>query len=243
MSTWQALYYSDLQSLWALLVVPFGFLAFRLVAGSAAQRSPTPRETAFIGAYCLAWTVETMLDPIIGGPVSQALGWSNHFAGTIVMFLFVLLGDLRVFVLVFGLAGGGRVPWPRTLGLLFVVPLTTGILYGTAAWWNPEIHGQVMWLTYELSFVGMTIWLARKELPPNLAEDRPELAAMLRTCLGYVAAYYSLWAACDVLILLDIEEGWALRMVPNQLYYALWVPFVYLAHAHYSGRASSGPDR
>ena len=31
------------------------------------------------------------------------------------------------------------------------------------------------------------------------------------------------------IILAGFDEGWALRMVPNQLYYAFWVPFAWFA--------------
>ena len=43
----------------------------------------------------------------------------------------------------------------------------------------------------------------------------------------YVLVYYGLWASADVLILSGVDAGWLLRVVPNQLYYALWTAFVY----------------
>ena len=46
--------------------------------------------------------------------------------------------------------------------------------------------------------------------------------------LGYVAVYYALWATADLLILgTGRDVAWALRIVPNQLYYAWYLPFVY----------------
>ena len=45
--------------------------------------------------------------------------------------------------------------------------------------------------------------------------------------LGYLAAYYGLWAAADVLILSGVDAGWPVRLVPNQLYYGFFVPFVW----------------
>jgi len=225
MSSWREIYQGDLQSLWALLLIPSAFLVYRAVIGRPRQDS---RESAFIASYSLAWTIETLLDPIVGGPLARALGWSDGIAGSLVMFSFVLLGDLRVFVLVFGLAGPGGLR--RALGFSAIVPLATAVIYGTASWLVPDLHGQVLWLIYEIGFVAMAVWLARVWLPREIAPDRPELCAMLRSCVAYVAAYYTLWASCDVLILLGVDEGWALRMVPNQLYYALWVPFVYVRY-------------
>ena len=50
----------------------------------------------------------------------------------------------------------------------------------------------------------------------------------LQGALSYVAVYYGLWAAADALILLGgLDAGWLLRALPNQLYYAFWVPFVF----------------
>jgi hypothetical protein len=46
--------------------------------------------------------------------------------------------------------------------------------------------------------------------------------------MAYVAVYYALWALADVLILVGrLDAGWGLRVIPNQLYYALYLPFVY----------------
>ena len=52
-------------------------------------------------------------------------------------------------------------------------------------------------------------------------------AAFVRSTLGLVGAYYGLWAAADVLILCGVDAGWLVRLVPNQLYYGLFVPFVW----------------
>ena len=59
------------------------------------------------------------------------------------------------------------------------------------------------------------------------AGTEPRLRNYLRIVLTYVAIYYALWAIADVLIIAGIDLGWALRIVPNQLYYAFWVPFAY----------------
>jgi hypothetical protein len=49
----------------------------------------------------------------------------------------------------------------------------------------------------------------------------------VRAVLGFVVLYYVLWALADILALNGEDRGWALRMVPNQLYYGLFVPFAY----------------
>ena len=87
-----------------------------------------------------------------------------------------------------------------------------------------------MWLIYELSFLLMAIWLVRHWVPRHCPEDPAGLRGVLASCGAYVATYYFLWASCDILILLGFEEGWGLRMIPNQLYYAFWIPFVYVRY-------------
>ena len=71
---------------------------------------------------------------------------------------------------------------------------------------------------------------AQSEPPPAGAQSEPAppaLQAYLRAVTAYVAAYYGLWALSDVLILAGVEWAWGLRAVPNQLYYAFFVPFVW----------------
>ena len=238
MSSWHVFYASDLQSLWALLVVPFAFLVYRAVGAlgtRATDAGPRPASARFLEAYTLVFAIETMLDPVVGGPIARALGLADGAGGTIVVFAFVLLGDLRVFALLFGLGaargGDGASGWLRRAALYtLVVPIATGVVYGSARALEPELPGQVMWLVYELSFLAMTGWLALREVGPAARGDAG-CEAVLRSCLGYVAAYYALWATCDVLILAGVDEGWALRSVPNQLYYGLWVPFVWARSA------------
>jgi len=229
MTSWRAFYASDFQSLWALVALPFAFLVYRLVRGGPARDASAARESRFMAAYTLVWTVETLVDPVAGGPLVRALGWQGSLGATVLMFTFVLLGDLRVFALVFGLARPQG--WPlRTLGFGLIVPLFAGGTWWIASSALPALPGQTLWLVYELAFAAIAVWLARAWLPRQPDVD-PALRAMLVSCLAYVAAYYALWAACDVLILSGIDEGWGLRALPNQLYYALWVPFVHARHA------------
>jgi hypothetical protein len=59
--------------------------------------------------------------------------------------------------------------------------------------------------------------------------------------LAFAATYYALWAFADALILAGFDAGWALRMLPNQLYYALSVPFVFFAY--FPGGSRAAADR
>ena len=99
---------------------------------------------------------------------------------------------------------------------------------------------------HELAFLALALWLRGSRLPALAAPEPAGHRAYLRRALAYVAAYYALWAAADVLILLSVELGWLLRIVPNQLYYAFWVPFAFFAfpfNGPRADRASAPPSR
>ena len=65
---------------------------------------------------------------------------------------------------------------------------------------------------------------------PLCKEALGALRRYLRGLTTYAAVYYALWAGADVLIQwVGLDAGWALRVLPNQLYYAFWVPFAYFS--------------
>jgi hypothetical protein len=233
--TWQALYASDLQGLYAVWVVPLLFLGFLLVdlRRRPARVALVPQASAFLRAYALVFTLETILDPLAGGPVLRWLGLADQPVALVVVFFFVLLGDYRVFLLVLGLAalGTGRPLRPAAFAAAawtFVVPVATFALHGTLTAVAGAQPSQSLWLIYELGFLVMAVVLRQHVVPAQVPEAQAALRTYLRTVLAYVALYYALWAAADVLILTRGDDlAWALRMVPNQLYYALYVPFVY----------------
>src|SRR5262249_48844309 len=105
-STWRELYDSDLQGLYALLVVPTLFLLYRLVRGQ--PRGARTPAGAFVDGYCIVFALQTLLDPLITGSLIRALGATEGPAATVTLALFVLLGDFRVYLLVFGLIALAR---------------------------------------------------------------------------------------------------------------------------------------
>ncbi len=227
--SWRAFYQSDLQSLYALVPVPALFLlALLATAPRMAAWTPTAR---FVHLYALCFTAQTLADLLATGPLTRALQLSEA-AATAVMFLFVLLGDFRVFALVFSLATGG---WPRPgRGLreaavwTAIVPVCAGAPYFLVDRWVADLPGQVLWLLYELGFLTLALVLRSRVIPARLGADVAGLSRFLRAALAYVATYYGLWATADALILFaDLDAGWLLRVLPNQLYYAFWTPFVY----------------
>ena len=228
--SWRHFYESDLQAVYSLLVVPALFLAYLIIAGrrrSVQSRLPDAR---FVLGYCVFFALETLLDPLAAGPLVEGLDLGNT-ATEALMLLFVLLGDFRVFLLVFHLAGrernlGRALLWASAFTP--IVPILAWTFNEILVAWRPELAHQRLYLIYELSFVALALLLRNLYLPHKDPEDSGGHSRFLRGALSYVAVYYGLWAGADALILLGgLDAGWLLRALPNQLYYAFWVPFVF----------------
>lgn len=230
--SWHDAYYSPLQNLWSLLVVPIAFLAYRLAAPTPRARAVVPQAAGLVAWSTTLFALETILDPIATGPLAQSEALRDGLAATLIPFCFVYLGDLRVLFVAFAVgapdAGLGAI-LRRAAGAALIVPLATGILYGTLRAAIPGLSGQWLWMIYEAGFLALCLFAGRVVLTPERESDRnPESLAFLRALFGYSTAYYALWLAADVVIVVGgLDLGWAIRMVPNQLYYAFWVPFVY----------------
>lgn len=233
--SWHDAYYSDLQSLYALLVVPIAFLAWRLAVPPDPARAIVARAAPLVASATLLFAFETMLDPIATGPLLRTDALRGSVASTLVPFAFVYLGDLRVLVVAFGVAFAGA-PLGRILGRAAVataiVPVLAGALHALLRVAFPDADPQWLWMIYEAGFLALCVyavrvWLPREAGRPEAAID-PAARAFLGSLFGYSAAYYALWLSADVLIVVaGLDLGWAIRMVPNQLYYAFWAPFVY----------------
>ncbi len=239
--SWADFYQSDLQSVYLLQVVPLAFLAFlafrALSTTGLTRRGATPGHAvstaepvaaAFVSVWAWIFAVETCLDPLATGPLARGLG---DTAGTMLSFVFVWLGDFRVFALVFAMAAAGAEPrrFLRSAALAsFGVPVFAGLADAALRARLEFLPGQTLWVLYELSFLGVALWLRARFVPARVGPERPATRAFLREVCGYVALYYALWALCDGIILLaGWDGGWALRVLPNQMYYALFVPFVW----------------
>ena len=215
-STWEALYKSSAQGLWALLVLPVLFLLWLAVRGAKGS-GVEPRAERFVRRWAAVFAVVAIVDLVATGPI----GWS--------LVPFVLLGDFRVFALVLVVMHPER---PRGAALVqaaaltLIVPLLAyGViqLVNTIAVKQPDA---MLWCVYEILFVvlaeALVVWLL-----PRIAADRAPVRRYLRAVLGFVVLYYALWALADVVTLGGDDWGWGLRMIPNQLYYGLFVPFAY----------------
>lgn len=228
--SWDALYHSELQGLWSLLVVPLAFLAWRAAVPTDPARAEVPAAAGFVSRLTLFFAFATMVDPICTGPLVRSDALAGTVATDLVPLFFVLLGDLRVLLLAIGVARpdrslGANLRW--AVGTTLIVPVVSWPTWRLLAWLWPELDSQVLWMLYELGFLLLCVFLSRAWVPRILAAS-PEQAGYLRALFGYSAAYYALWLTADVLIVVGgLDLGWAIRIVPNQLYYAFWVPFAY----------------
>jgi hypothetical protein len=184
--------------------------------------------------YALTFAVETMLDPFAGGPLLRWLGVGGGWLQTVVMIVFVLLGDFRVFLLLLALLAYTRDDprLPRVAGeaALWTLAVPLVAVSGEAALRSVagDVPAQSIWLVYELAFVAMALLWRQVVVPARVPADRPRLRAYLRAVLAYVTGYYALWATADVAIMVGgLDVGWAVRIIPNQLYYAFYLPFAY----------------
>jgi len=234
-TTFLEFYKSDLQSVYALCVVPLVFLTFLLVspaARAAARSSEAPR--LFLYVYCVVFALETILDPIATGPFLGWLGAGDSALGTAIPLTFVLLGDFRVYLLIFGLArlaqrAGALAPaFLEAAAWTLIVPVVAYTLDSTLHHANPDLPEQTIWLFHELAFLSVAIWLRVAGIARRVPASEVALRRGLKEVAGYAAGYYALWATADVLIMVfALDVGWALRVIPNQLYYGFYLPFVY----------------
>lgn len=233
-STFHDFYKSDFQSVYALCVVPLLLLAWLL--GSPATRASIRSSDArqrFLYAYCVVFALETILDPIATGPLTQWCNAAESSLGTAILLTFVLLGDFRVYLLIFRIARLAQIERSIAQVVLesaawtFLVPIFAYAVDSALHHARPDLPEQTIWLVYELGFLCMAIWLRvdgiRRRVPEGATRRGLEAVA------AYAAVYYALWATADVLILVFAQDvGWALRVIPNQLYYSFYLPFVYI---------------
>ena len=215
---WELLYNSSAQGLWALVVLPILFLGWLAIRGHSSNPGVEPLAAGFVRRWAMVFALLALIDLVATGPLGLPL------------VPFVLLGDFRVFALVLVVMQPTRSRRAVLLEAAAWTVIVPAFAYGTIKLVERVAIPQpatMLWLVYEVGFIVLADLLVTWLIPRRVASDREPVRRYVRAVLGFVVLYYALWALADVLILSGQDRGWALRMLPNQLYYGLLVPFAY----------------
>jgi len=183
------------------------------------------RRLPFLYAYLVFFLVTILADATLTGGWSPIpLGTRGYVVSTVV---FIILGDFRFFFLV------ERVARPEaSLGRAVAISGSASLVLSIAsAVITDGLHlvdpsSRVLWLLYEgamVVFVPAYFVLRTRDVP---IDDESKL--WLRRSTTLFAVLYFGWAAADALILGGVDVAHVLRIVPNVLYYAAFLPFVFM---------------
>jgi hypothetical protein len=221
--SYSSIYHSPWHNPGLFLVANGLLLAFLL--GRKAQSA----EGSFLRNTLIGLAVLAMVDAGLTGELAP-------FPGDIVplvAFPFVIVGDIRYFFLVerYAKADGQSSVWrPFLWSVLwgFIVPITA---FATKMAFYPDRTNHWLFLNYESFFTVLAIvynlfflprWMSSWSIPTDQKR-------WIRGHSLLVLGFYALWASSDVIILVFGHEwGYLVRMVPNILYYAVFLWFVAL---------------
>jgi len=215
------------ESVWHHPGVAWVATALMLVALARAKAS------RFFVGFLVVFAVEIALDAFFTSPTEPAGVAANPSLHTGIEIAFVILGDLRFFVLVERFASPKSAP-PSSAGPFgrycvavvwaFVVPLTWTAVYKSKAIEMPDDY--VKFLVYELLFMVLAFALRFAVLPHRLKDTPVDVRRYLVGLTTYELGQYSLWALADILMLWGVREGgFLLRIVPNVMYYGGFLLF------------------
>lgn len=201
-----------------LLPLSLAGLAFVLLSRAKHPSAWSP----FLRAWQLAWAIEIVLDASLTGFATPLHGHPG--AERVASIVFVILGDLRAYLLLERLASPSRA-WPATWARALGWSLVASVAVAVATRLTPAVFPSTrhVFLFYEsLSIALFALW--RFAIVPRLGPSAP--ASLARDVATFFLVQYALWASSDVLILSGIDLAYLLRIVPNVLYYGLFVAFV-----------------
>ena len=193
----------------------------------------------FLLGFVALFGLEILIDALFTGALNPArgLGLDQPIA-----IAFVILGDYRYFVVierslrgaVTDLERPGLGPWTVwavALGLAFIVPVASTVPQLALPHLFPanDPYGlHRIFIVYELMFLALALVMRFVVLPRRREAAAPELYAWAQRLTLFEIVQYGLWSLADAVILAThADHGYLLRVVPNTLYYALFVPFVW----------------
>lgn len=197
-----------------------------LVAGGAAAVAAARSRRGFLSTWTVLFAAQILVDAWLTG-YSSPLDPSGA-AATAAAVVFVLLGDLRLYLL---LARFTRRAWSAAVfaeafAWAFAPSLLIALLKRAAPWTVANLRH--IFLIYELAALPLVVIWWRALVPRRLAgSDHAPTRAWLAGLGAFFAAQYALWIAADVLILRGAAWAWGLRVIPNVLYYGLFVAWAW----------------
>lgn len=162
----------------------------------------------------LGFVFTTALDAWLTGGLSPLT--EGSLLARNVSIAFVIWGDVRMWVLLEKFRGDATwsKAWLRAVPLAFVVPVVQAI--AIRAWPDAFIEPRRIYLVYEAAFVLLASGLLVLRYPRAWAAT---------SLLGFFLVQYALWVVSDVLILSGQSWAFGPRLVPNALYYGLFLLF------------------
>ena len=205
--------------------IPFlSFVAIAIFLALVARKTP------FLIAFSMLFGFELFADALLTGELKLLEGstWLTPVAIS-----FVVMGDWRYFILVERFAKGGHVE--RSAVRVFGISLAWALMVpiaqrGVAAFLPSDMRWT--FLSYELLFLIVALILRVLVLPYRLRDIKDEYRSWLLKITLFEVVQYAGWALADVLCIYgtngSVEQGgYALRLIPNLMYYAAFLPFVW----------------
>lgn len=182
------------------------------------------RKLPFFWAFVVGALAVTVADATVTGAWSK-LGGESHVAFPVLSFFFVLFGDWRLYLFNEKYAKGvGTQDWIISGSLAVTPSLVVWVIgqFAPNAFENPRW----LYLTYELIFIALATSTYFLRIRPSATPERSRWLASVN--LFFLVGYCG-WAISDMLILSGFDVGHALRIVPNVMYYAGFIPVVFFA--------------
>ncbi len=219
--------YTNIDQNFYLKTLPALVANAALVLYALARKPPLWRYLALFGITTLAdISVAGNLVPIASAELQTAIEY-----------IFVLIGDLRfILLLAYVLYAGktledidalrltGDVLRPALIFTIFPTLIVSAIGFA-----KPDLLAlpRQKFLAYELVFFGLTLLWLQVVLPQKPVAEREQ--RLIRQVALPVLGFYGLWSLADMLILRGMQIGYAVRILPNLLYYCLFLWWVALA--------------
>jgi hypothetical protein len=206
------------------------------------------RKQPFLVAYVGLCTLLAVGDALRSGSWSPLRLLGEPLEDQIGM-VFVILGDYRFFLVTERYSGSPRQtigpldPTPRKVWLsaLALTAIVPPIVYVVTKMVAPvAFAGRRTFLLYEVMFVVLALVMRFVVLPRRLAGAPDAVRRWLYEIAHFEIALYALWVIADVIIMAGADAGFALRIVPNVMYYGLFTAFVAF-RAPREVRGISGP--